>query len=241
MSAITKFAGQLAAADKSFTSAVAIVAEGIAKAFGDSPTFDEWEAGSAEFKTAYTAARGCNDATAANRWTFVCKEMEAQYGLSKPKKPTQAAQAKQVQRADKAAQVADILKTHKTAVDILKAAEKNPTQAAVYMDAAKELAKQTQKQATDDAKARVKALKEAIQSGIKGLTLAQLEKVAKLVQFMQPAPEAEQDPEADTEGDASPEDDAPEVNPLTVLQDAPSGALNVMQSAMARALAPAMV
>ena len=238
MSAITKYALALSAADKVFGSAVNDVAKGIAQAFGEAPTFDEWEQGADEFKTAYTKDRGCTDATAANRWSFVCKEMESQYGLSKPKKPTQAAQVKQAQRTEKAAKVDEILKTHTTMAEITKAMAANPTETKVYAEAAAKLAAQVQKSATEAAKERTKALKAAISEGVKGLTLAQLEKVAKLVQSMQPAPE----PEKTEDDEALPVGEATEVNPLAVIAEGnPDSPLSAMQSAMAKALAPAMI
>ena len=250
MSAITKYALALSAADKVFGSAVNDVAKGIAQAFGEAPTFDEWEQGADEFKTAYTKDRGCTDATAANRWSFVCKEMESQYGLSKPKKPTQAAQVKQAQRTEKAAKVDEILKTHTTMAEITKAMAANPTETKVYAEAAAKLAAQVQKSATEAAKERTKALKAAIAEGVKGLTLAQLGKVAKLVQSMQPAPKHDADDEPEVteaidELEALPVGEvteADDVNPLTVLADGnPDSPLSAMQSAMAKALAPTMI
>lgn len=234
MSAITTFARQLADADKVFGSAVAEVAKGVAQAFGTDVTFEEWESGAAEFKSAYAAQRGCTEATAANRWSFVCAELKAQYGMEKPKKPTAQAQTKQAQRAKKAEAVDAVLAEHKTMADLTKAMQKAaPAEVKVYADALAKKASETKKEAEKAARERVKALHEAIRENVKGLTLAQLEKVAKLVKSF--ADENAQEATEEPAGDAS---EAGTANPLAVVQEASDGPLNAMQQAMRAALAP---
>jgi hypothetical protein len=217
MSAITNFAQQLAAADKTFTSAVSAVAEGIARAFGEDPTFDEWEQGAAEFKTAYAAARGCTEATAANRWSFVCQELKSQYGLEKPRKPSTEAVKKAAQREGKAAQVDAVLAEHKTMEDLTRAMHKaDKASAKVYADALIKKAAEVEKQAKADAKERIKALKTELAELTKGLTLAQLESVVKHARKYAP--------KADEASDASPASDE---------------GVQMLDTAMAQALASA--
>lgn len=221
MSAIRTYAAQLAAADKTFTSAVNVVAEGIARAFGEEPTFDEWEQGAAEFRSAYAEARGCTEATAVNRWSFVCKELKEQFGLEKPRKPTEAAAKKAEQRSEKSAKVDAIVAQHRTMEDLTRAASKaDKTEAKVYAEALLKKASEVEKQAKADAKERVKALKGELSELVKGLTLAQLEAVVKHARKYAPKPD-------EVEGDASPAEDAPQAS-----EEAP-------QTAMAAAFAAA--
>jgi hypothetical protein len=204
MSAITTFARQLAEADKTFTSAVAVVAKGIAEAFGTDPTFDEWEAGAAEFKTAYATARGCQDSTAVNRWSFVCKELKDQYGMDKPRKPTEAAAKKAEQRGEKAAKVDAIVAQHRTMEDLTRAASRaDKTEAKVYAEALLKKAGEVEKQAKADAKERTKALKAELAELTKGFTLAQLEAIVKHARKY--APKVEDASDADEASEATEE------------------------------------
>lgn len=94
-----------AAHEKGFVAAV----EAIARAMGTAPTFDHWEAVQAEFVGAYAQARGCTEATAANRWSAVCKGLAESAGLEKPRKPTKTAENKAAARAKQAERVQQAL------------------------------------------------------------------------------------------------------------------------------------
>lgn len=201
MSAITNAAQSLARADAEFTNAVNSVAQLIARAFGEDPTFDEWEQGRDEFLSAYKAARSCTDKTADNRWSFVVKEMNEQFGLEKPRKPTAEAARKAEKRSSEAEKVDAIISQHGTIEELNKAFKKaEPEAAPLILKAMQKKQAQATKDATALAKEVMKQKREELRKLIgKVNTIKGLEALIALA--LKHVPQDE--PETATE-DASP-------------------------------------
>lgn len=189
MSAITTAAASLARADAEFTNAVNVVAQSVARALGDDPTFDEWEQGHAEFIKAYTEARGCQEKTAENRWSFVVAEMNSQFGLEKPRKPTKEAARKAEKRSDEAERVDAAIAQHGTLKALTKAyAEASPEDAPILVKAMEKKRKAEDKAATAIAKETVKAQRDKLRKLINQIdSIKGLEKLVALAESLAPA------------------------------------------------------
>jgi len=207
MSAITNAARTLASADATFTSAVNQVAQAVASALGADPTYDEWDQGHTEFLEAYKTARGCTDKTAENRWSFVAKEMNDQFGLEKPRKPSAEGQRKAVKRAAESDKVDEAIRDLGTVEAMLKAFKTaEPDYAPILLKAVAKKRAEADKTSIAIAKETMKQQREELRKLIgKVQSVKGLEALIALAKKYAPAeaaaPQAE---EAGAEGAASP-------------------------------------
>lgn len=186
--AVRAAAVALSTADKSFASAIATVAEQVARILTAEPTYALWEGVASTFVADYAKARGCETKTAENRWTFVVAELRSRFALEKPAKPTEAAQAKAAQRAAKAGKVEAILKAHDTVESLMRAAEKaDPKERTAFAEAIVKATKDAARDASTKAKETEKALREEARTIIGKLQGKQLERALAALRKLAPA------------------------------------------------------
>lgn len=186
--AVAQAAQTLATADKAFTSAIETVAQSVARLMGTKPSYDQWEGVRSAFVEAYRAARGCEDKTAANRWSYVAEEMRSRYALEKPTKPTEGAAKKAAQREGRAAKVDALIAQHGNVQALMEAAKKaDPKDASLYGDAIAKASRSAASDATKAAKEAEKALRDEARTIVNKLTGKQLEKAVAVLRKLAPA------------------------------------------------------
>jgi hypothetical protein len=155
---------------------------------GTKPSYDQWEGVRSAFVEAYRAARGCEDKTAANRWSYVAEEMRSRYALEKPTKPTEGAAKKAAQREGRAAKVDALIAQHGNVQALMEAAKKaDPKDASLYGDAIAKASRSAASDATKAAKEAEKALRDEARTIVNKLTGKQLEKAVAVLRKLAPA------------------------------------------------------